>query len=233
MQDAVDLASLRYDAQGLVTVVVQDKLTGEVRMLAHANEAALRQTLESRRATFWSRSRQSLWVKGETSGHTIAVSEVWVDCDRDAVLYLCDPHGPSCHTGAPSCFYTRLDRGESGDTATGAPTDAATGAAPMFLELDHVIAARAHASAAKSYTRSLLDGGPARVAAKVREEGEELARALEREGDLEVVKESADVLFHLAVGLRSRGLTLRDVEAELARRFGVSGHDEKAARSRR
>ena len=221
MTDATfDLGTLKYDERGLVTVVVQDRMTGEIRMLAHATREALAQTLETKRATFWSRSRSALWVKGESSGHAIHVAEVWVDCDRDAVVYLADPHGPSCHTNAESCFFTRVDAG----TREG-------GAAPMLLVLDRALAARASSIAGKSYTRSLLDGGATKIGAKIREEGDELARAIESEGDENVIKESADVLYHLTVGLLHRGLTLRDVEVELARRFGVSGHEEKASRT--
>ncbi|MBX7193323.1 MAG: bifunctional phosphoribosyl-AMP cyclohydrolase/phosphoribosyl-ATP diphosphatase HisIE [Sandaracinaceae bacterium] len=218
----LDLDTLKYDAQGLVTVVVQDRMTGEIRMLAHASREALEATLATRRATFWSRSRNELWVKGETSGHAIHVAEVWLDCDRDAVVYLADPHGPSCHTGTDSCFTTRLD-----------PESREGGAAPMLLVLERALAARASATATKSYTKSLLEAGPPKIAAKVREEGDELGRALEAEPDENVVKESADVIYHLMVGLLARGLSLRHVEDELARRFGVSGHDEKASRGTR
>lgn len=221
-RDPLALASLKYDDKGLVTVVVQDRMTGEIRMLAHANREALEATLASKRATFWSRSRGALWTKGETSGHTIRVAEVWLDCDRDAVVYLADPDGPSCHTGADSCFFARLD--------AGSPREG--GAAPMLLVLERALLARAGASASKSYTKSLLEAGAPKIGAKVREEGEELARALEAEPDEHVVKESADVVYHLMVGLLHRGLSLRDVEHELARRFGVSGHDEKASRAR-
>ncbi len=222
MDDATfDLGTLKYDERGLVTVVVQDRMTGEVRMLAHATREAISATLETKRATFWSRSRGALWVKGETSGHVIHVAEVWADCDRDAVVYLADPHGPSCHTNAESCFFTRLDGAREG------------GAAPMLLVLERALTARAQASAGKSYTRSLLDGGATKIGGKIREEGDELARALESEADENVIKESADVLYHLMVGLLHRGLSLRDVESELARRFGVSGHDEKASRAPR
>lgn len=216
---ASPLDTLRYDARGLVTVIVQDRLSGEIRMLGHANREAVAKTLETKRATFFSRSRGALWVKGETSGNGIDVLEVWADCDRDALVYLAEPHGPTCHTGAKSCFQTRLD----GVAREG-------GAAPMLHVLEDVLALRRAAEGRKSYTKSLLEGGAPKIAAKIREEGEELAHALEGEPDDHVVKESADVLFHLMVGLIHRGLSLRDVEAELAHRFGVSGHDEKASR---
>ncbi len=216
---ATDLDALSYDARGLVTVIVQDRLTGEVRMLAHANRDALARTLETGRATFYSRSRDAIWVKGETSGNAIFVREVWVDCDADAVLYLADPEGPSCHTGTRSCFTRRLG-----------PVEREGGAGPTLVVLEDVLLGRRAASAKASYTRALLEGGAATIGAKLREEGAELAQALEGEPDERVVAESADVLFHLEVALLHRGLSLRDVEGELARRFGVSGHDEKANR---
>ncbi len=221
MKDARSLDTLKYDASGLVTVVVQDRMHGEVRMVAHASREALEATLRTGNATFWSRSRGTLWVKGETSGHFLRVHEVWVDCDGDAVLYLVDPEGPSCHTGAETCFFEPLPmRVPAGDGD----------AAPMLLRLERALRSRAAADATKSYTKSLLEAGASKVASKVREEGDELARAVEGESDERVVKESADVLYHLVVGLLLRGLSLRDVELELARRSGVSGHEEKASR---
>ena len=106
------LAELKYDQSGLLTVVAQDRLTGELRMLAHANREALQATLDTGEAYFFSRSRNALWKKGESSGHVLRVSEVWTDCDGDAVLYLVDPAGPTCHTGRESCFFQRLEDGD-------------------------------------------------------------------------------------------------------------------------
>lgn len=217
----MDFSALKWDAAGLVTVVVQDRMTGAVRMVAHANEVALGRTLETKEAHFYSRSRNALWRKGESSGNVIRVAELWLDCDADAVLYLADPEGPSCHTGALSCFFTRLD----GDGAHGT-------ASPQLARLWAELEARRSAVGTQSYTRSLLDAGRAKIAAKVREEGDELAHALEGESDERVVSECADVVYHALVGLLARGLTLRDVEVELARRAGVSGLDEKASRDR-
>src|SRR5690606_41767931 len=105
---AMDLPPLKLDADGLITVVAQDRATGEVRMVGHASEEAVRLTAETGLAHFYSRSRQRLWKKGEESGNTLAVSAIWLDCDADAAVYLVDPAGPTCHTGAPSCFFQRL-----------------------------------------------------------------------------------------------------------------------------
>jgi phosphoribosyl-ATP pyrophosphohydrolase/phosphoribosyl-AMP cyclohydrolase len=220
------LPELKYDADGLVTVVVQDRLTGEIRMLAHADEQALRATLESGEGHFYSRSRRAPWRKGESSGHTLQVAEVWVDCDADAVLYLVDPIGPSCHTGRTSCFFQRLDA--DGRLQADAAAHGRALLPRLFAELEQ----RTQATAAQSYTRKLLDGGVDAIGAKIREEADELARALASESDQRVVSEAADEIYHLLVGLLARSLELRDVEAELDRRFGLSGLAEKAARKR-
>jgi phosphoribosyl-AMP cyclohydrolase / phosphoribosyl-ATP pyrophosphohydrolase len=215
----LDLGALKRDAAGLVTVVVQDRLTGEVRMVAYADEPAIRRTHESGEAHFFSRSRGAPWKKGETSGNVLRVHEIWIDCDADALLYLVDPSGPTCHTGAPSCFFRSLESAADGR------------ALPLFARLEQALATRATATAEKSYTKSLLDRGPAKIGEKLREEADELARAIEGETDERVVSEAADLVYHALVALLSRGVALRDVEAELARRFGVSGHEEKAART--
>jgi phosphoribosyl-ATP pyrophosphohydrolase/phosphoribosyl-AMP cyclohydrolase len=192
-------------------------------MVAWMNAAALRATLETGRATFYSRSRQGLWQKGETSGNVLAVSSVYADCDADTLLLSVDPAGPSCHTGRPACFFRRVD-------ADGNVIDAPREAAAFLWELEAEIAARSTAQADKSYTRSLLDGGAEKISAKLREEADELGRALMSESDDRVANEAADVVYHLLVGLKLRGVTLRRVIEVLAKRAGVSGHDEKKAR---
>src|SRR5580658_1960274 len=183
---------LKFDAQGLVSVVVQDHLTGEIRMQAFANEEAVRKTLHSGRATFWSRSRGQVWEKGSTSGNVVHVLRVLVDCDADSLLYVSAPEGNSCHTGAPSCFFRTFD----GPSAEGLiEVEAAKGGAPTLLgALESALEARKGSTGAASYTKSLFDGGASAIGAKVREEGGELAHALEAENDDRVVSESADVL---------------------------------------
>ena len=215
---------LKRDAAGLVTVVVQDRHTGLVRMVAHASDEALTATLDTGYAHFFSRSRGKLWKKGEESGNLLQVSEVWADCDADCLVYLVDPAGPSCHTGRETCFYRRV----SADGAL--HEEPVQVASPTFPRLVQELEARRDASADASYTRSLLDKGAAKIAAKIREEGDELAHAVEAESDQHVVSESGDVLYHMLVGLLFRRLSLRDVQVEIARRFGISGHQEKAAR---
>lgn len=209
-----------FDERGLVPVVVQDELTGEVRMLAWADAAALEETTRTGRATFFSRSRNARWVKGETSGNVIAVSRVLVDCDEDAVLYVGRPAGPSCHTGAATCFFRAQGAGELEPAEPG----------PLLMRLEQVLEARKAETGKASYVRSLYDGGAERIGGKVREEAAELAAALASESDERVAEEAADLVFHALVGLRSRGVPLSAVLEVLRRRFGTSGHAEKAAR---
>jgi phosphoribosyl-ATP pyrophosphohydrolase/phosphoribosyl-AMP cyclohydrolase len=222
----MDLSWLKRDDRGLVTVVVQDRLTGLVRMVAHADDAAVAATLETGFGHFFSRSRNKMWKKGEESGHFLHVHEIWADCDADCLVYLVDPEGPSCHTGRQTCFFTRvLPDGSRADVSE-------QEASPTLPRLWRELESRRDAASEKSYTRSLLDKGPAKIAAKIREEGDELARAVEGEAEERVVSEGADVTYHMLVGLLARGRSLRDLELELARRFGISGHDEKAARKK-
>lgn len=219
--------SLRFavhDGEELVPVVAQEHLSGEIRMLAWASPDAVAATLATGKATFWSRSRRSLWTKGETSGNVLEVHSVLVDCDADALIYVVTARGPTCHTGTPSCFFRTL--GPDG------PTDQPATPASALARLDQVLMARREATAAKSYTRSLYDGGPAKIGAKLREEAGELAVALAEETDERVVSEAADLLFHTMVAIRSRGLGIEAVLAELERRSGTSGHTEKSSRNK-
>jgi len=215
--------ALKYDDQGLVAVIAQDAETGEVRMMAYANETAVEQTLSTGLAHFYSRSRQSLWKKGESSGNTLGVRSVWVDCDGDALIYMVDPAGPSCHTGAQTCFFRRLD-------ADGSLVEGTGRAAPTLLQLERTLQGRKASDAAKSYTKSLLDAGPTKVDAKLREEAAELGQALIGESDDRVASEAGDVLYHLLVGLVLREVPLRALFTKLSSRFAQSGHDEKASR---
>jgi phosphoribosyl-ATP pyrophosphohydrolase/phosphoribosyl-AMP cyclohydrolase len=213
---------LTFDENGLLPVIVQDHLTGEIRMFAFATAAAVRNTMQTGRATFWSRSRGELWEKGQMSGNEIRVLRVLVDCDADCVVYSGEPQGNSCHTGARSCFFQSLD----GDVLGQASQQPQT----LLATLEAVLEDRKRSTAAASYTKSLYEKGAAAIGAKIREEADELGRAIEGETDERVVSEAADVVYHLMVGLMSRGVPMRKVLAELANRFGTSGHQEKAAR---
>ncbi len=213
---------IEFDASGLVTVVVQDHLTGEVRMVAHASPEAVHSTVESGRATFWSRSRGELWEKGRTSGNAISVKRVLVDCDADCLVYVSDPLGPSCHTGAPSCFFQALEGGKLAQKSEQPQT--------VIARLEGALEARKASSAGASYTQSLYQAGAAAIGEKIREEAGELAEALTSESDARVVSEAADVVYHVMVGLRQRGIPWRDVLAALDGRSGKGGHEEKAER---
>jgi phosphoribosyl-ATP pyrophosphohydrolase/phosphoribosyl-AMP cyclohydrolase len=193
-------------------------------MVAWMNSESLARTLVTGRATFYSRSRQALWEKGETSGHTLQVRAVYADCDGDTLLVLADPAGPSCHTGRPNCFFRRVQQ-------DGAVEDVEVEAQPFVDELSLVIHQRQSETSQKSYTRSLIEGGAAKVGGKLTEEAGELAVALSAESDERVISEAADLLYHLLVGLELRGLAWRSVIEVLAERAGVSGHAEKAGRT--
>lgn len=219
----MSLSALRYDDQGLIPVIAQDAETGEIRMVAWADQAAIELTLQTREAHFFSRSRGELWRKGATSGNTLGVRSVWVDCDGDTLIYMVDPAGPSCHTGADTCFFRRLED-------DGCARDAPGEAAPTLLRLERTLQTRTTAEAGKSYTKSLLDAGPGKIDEKVREEAAELGQALIGESDARVASEAGDVVYHLLVGLVLRKVPLRDLLSELSRRFGRSGHEEKASR---
>jgi phosphoribosyl-ATP pyrophosphohydrolase/phosphoribosyl-AMP cyclohydrolase len=215
---------LKFDARGLMPAVVQDWLTGQVRMCAFVNREAIARTIETGRATFFSRSRGTLWEKGETSGNALHVRGVYVDCDADTLLVMAEPSGPSCHTGQPSCFFRRLE----GDTIV----DETVPAVAFLNRLEGEIQSRAVSTAEKSYTKSLLDAGAEKIGDKVREEADEFARAVASETDERVASEAADVVYHLMVGLVSRGVAWRTVVEVLAKRAGTSGHAEKAARKK-
>ncbi len=215
-------ATLKTDEAGLVTAVVQHHRSGQVLMVGHMNAEALTATLGRARVTFWSRSRGCLWEKGESSGHTLELRGLWVDCDRDALLVHAEPRGPTCHTGAASCFFTPVV-GE--DTAPSPVFER------LFAEICERRAGRGITSATgKSYVRGLMDGGVPAIAAKLHEEAAELVEALAEDDGEHIAREAADLLFHALVGLAHRDVELAAVAAVLARRMGRSGVDEKAAR---
>lgn len=226
MEDAqnIGLEGVRFDAAGLVTVVAQDAWSGEVRMVAWADAEALGRTLDTGLAHFWSRSRRALWQKGATSGNTLRVLEVRLDCDGDTVLYRVIPAGPSCHTGAVSCFSRVLSRGLPGPPTGLRPLGALDG---LHAALE---ARRDGPPKRASYTRQLLDAGLGPIGDKVHEEAREFVAALLGEDDGRVVSEAVDVLYHLGVGLVARRIPWQAVLAEVARRSGVSGLVEKAGR---
>jgi phosphoribosyl-ATP pyrophosphohydrolase/phosphoribosyl-AMP cyclohydrolase len=191
--------AVAFDDRGLVPCVIQDWRSGEVLTLAYMNDEALRLSRSTGELHLYSRSRDELWRKGATSGHTQAVKALRYDCDADAVLAIVEPAGPACHTGERTCFFTgELDP---------VPHEALPG-------LERTLELRAAETPEGSYTAELLRDPP-RIGAKVQEEAEEVARAAREESDERVAEEAADVLYHLAVLLRSRGLSLADAEEVL------------------
>jgi phosphoribosyl-AMP cyclohydrolase / phosphoribosyl-ATP pyrophosphohydrolase len=200
MEETPKEQAIRYDSDGLVPCVVQDFRTGEVLTLAYMNEEAYRLTLETREVHFWSRSRQELWRKGETSGNRLALSELRIDCDGDALVALAVPAGPACHTGERSCFYRDAETGEAPGPALH----------ETLAGLERTLRSRQEERPDGSYTVELLDD-PELIGAKVLEEAEEVTRAARSESDERVASEAADVLYHLTVLLRSRDVALAKV----------------------
>ena len=216
------MLSPKFDEAGLVPCIVQDADRGAVLMMAWMNAEALELTRATGIVHFWSRSRGTLWKKGETSGNTLALVELRGDCDRDCLLARVRAAGPACHTGTPTCFFDHDDG--STDDGIGAPT--------VLERLDAtLIARRDSATAEKSYTKSLLAAGVAKIVSKIIEEAGELNAELLAGADDKVIYEAADLLFHLMVGLTARGIPFTKIQAELARREGVSGHTEKMSRT--
>jgi phosphoribosyl-ATP pyrophosphohydrolase/phosphoribosyl-AMP cyclohydrolase len=198
--DALDWSK----AGGLLPAIVQHARTGQVLMLGFMNAEALHATIELKRVTFFSRSKQRLWTKGETSGNFLHLVAAAADCDRDSLLITAIPDGPTCHTGTDSCF---------GDAI------GASGARYAFLsQLESVIAQRISARPEASYTARLWAEGTGRLAQKVGEEGVEVALAAVTQTPAELRGEAADLVFHLALLLKARDLSLADVVAELERR---------------
>jgi phosphoribosyl-ATP pyrophosphohydrolase/phosphoribosyl-AMP cyclohydrolase len=204
----MNVDDLRFSMGGLLPVVVQHQRSGQVLMVGFASREAVEKTLETGHAWFFSRSRQSLWEKGETSGHYLDVKRVRVDCDADAVIYLCEPHGPTCHTGEPSCFFQTLDEMPAFETSGEA-------AAHLF---NTILERQRAAKPESSYVARLLAEGVDRVARKVGEEATEVVIAAKNGERNEVAREVADLWFHTFVLLAQQGMTPEDVWAALADR---------------
>jgi phosphoribosyl-ATP pyrophosphohydrolase/phosphoribosyl-AMP cyclohydrolase len=202
-----DIQDIDFDkGGGLVPAIVQHFTSAEVLMLGYMSAEALAVTRASGLVTFWSRSKGRLWKKGETSGHVLEVKSIRADCDRDALLIEAAPRGPTCHLGNTSCF------GDHAKRPLG-----------FLAELDALIERRHAERPAGSYTTGLFDAGTRRIAQKVGEEGVETALAAVAQDDSALLGEAADLVYHLMVMLRARGLSLADVDATLARRHAPTG----------
>jgi len=204
IRDSRDIQAMDWEKTGgLIPAIVQDALDGRVLMQAYMNPEALAQSLDNGLVTFWSRSRERLWTKGETSGNSLALVAVHADCDNDCLLVLAEPHGPTCHRGTDSCF------------------DGKRAVRPQLAfvaALERLVAARDRERPDDSYTTRLLEAGVKRIAQKVGEEGLETALAAATGDRKELVDEAADLLYHLLVLLRASGLSLADVVAALESR---------------
>jgi phosphoribosyl-AMP cyclohydrolase / phosphoribosyl-ATP pyrophosphohydrolase len=200
---------VKFDEKELIPAIVQHARSGEVLMLGFMNEESLRLTVESGQVTFWSRSRQSLWRKGETSGNVLQLVEIRQDCDGDALLVLAEPAGPTCHTGEPSCFHRDL---------AGEPAGRRAPASLILTQIADVIARRAAERPEGSYTVKLLDGGVDRIGKKIGEEAAEVIIAAKNAAPDELRWEMADLLYHSLLLLAQQGLSLESVWEELRRR---------------
>lgn len=224
-------AASKPDERGLVTAVVQHAVDLRVLMVGAMSREALARTIDSGLVTFFSRSRQTLWTKGETSGNTLLLVSLRIDCDGDAVLATAMPAGPTCHTGTSSCFFRAAEGSELVADDGPAPVVDARFARVFATVLARKAGVGMTAVDQRSYVRELLAAGAERIGAKLREEADELARAIAGETDDRVVAEAGDLVFHTMVALAARDLQLADVAEVLDGRHGTSGIDEKARRT--
>ena len=208
------LSAVRFGPDGLVPVVAQERRSGDILMVAYADREALERTLSTGLAHYFSRSRKTLWRKGESSGHEQRVAEIRLDCDGDAVLYRVEQTGPACHTGTRTCFSSAVG-GRNGGAGLEPGEDPG---GHLLSRLAGVIAARAAERAEGSYTARLLEAGVPAISQKVGEEAVELVVAANAQDDARVAAESADLLYHLLVLLKARGVPLDAVLRELENR---------------
>ncbi|MDR1157870.1 MAG: bifunctional phosphoribosyl-AMP cyclohydrolase/phosphoribosyl-ATP diphosphatase HisIE [Oscillospiraceae bacterium] len=216
---AYDLGRL-FQKESLIPAVAQDAETRAVLMLGYVNREALTRTLSTGTAWFWSRSRQVLWNKGETSGHVLYVRAVWADCDEDTLLYLCDPVGPVCHTGAVSCFFRRVS-GAEGEADSAAPL---TPPADVWQALDAVVRLRRAHPQEGSYTCYLFEKGLDKILKKVGEETAEVLIAAKNGDNVQTAQEICDLIYHLLVLMAAQDLPLAAVTAELTARRAKIGN---------
>lgn len=213
---------IKYDDKGLVPVIVQDVENGQVLMFAYANKEAVEKTVEQNRAHFWSRSRNRLWQKGEESGNTQEVKHLFIDCDRDAVLFLVNQNGVSCHTGQRTCFFTDL-----GEDNAAAPAFGSMKRGRMLEEVYQVVEDRRRNPKEGSYVSKLFSDGIDSILKKIGEEAGETVIAAKNSDKDEITYEVADLWFHSLVLLANFGITPEDIYQELGRRFGRKKEEYK------
>ncbi len=220
MTEKFDIGRIKFGPDGLIPAIAQDSVTSEVLMLAYMNAESLELTLSTRKAHFYSRSREKLWCKGETSGNFLSVQSMRYDCDADTILMQVVPVGPACHTGEVSCFFNAIDLGDTTDPA-----------GPGILgKLYRILEARKGEAADNSYVASLYSKGQSKILEKVAEEAGELDEAAREKDDKETVHELVDLWFHTLVLTAHKGIGIEKIFAEFDRRFGTSGIDEKKSR---
>ena len=210
--------ALKFDEHGLVPAVIQDWQDATVLMLGYMNQEAIAKTVETKSVHFWSRSRKKLWEKGETSGNRLQVKEMFLDCDHDTILVKARPIGPTCHTGARTCFFSKMD--EQGRMATAKTEDASGGILEGVLR---TIRNRRAAPQAGSYTTKLFEGGHDQILKKVAEEAGEVLLASKGGKKDEIIYEVADLFFHTLMVLGYHDISMNDIYCELGKRFGKSG----------
>lgn len=203
---------LKFDANGLIPAVVQNIETREVLMVAYMNAETLKLTLETGRATFWSRSRSEVWVKGDTSGNYMYVKEIRVDCDADCLVLLANPAGPACHTGNRSCFFRKMENGAL------VKDDKAPEINDIFSREQAVVIDRKANPEEGSYTNYLFDKGEDKILKKVGEEAAEVVIAGKNRDKGEISYEVSDLIYHLTVMLVDNGMTWEDIYEEMERR---------------
>lgn len=212
---------------GLVPVITQDSTTNEVLMLAYMDKEALELTIKTNQAHYFSRSKQRIWKKGESSGHLQNVKNIMLDCDNDTILLKVEQIGVACHTGRKSCFFTDLEKGE----ATSEVEVDTTSAYGVIDTLYHVIQEKKNDNPKKSYTAKLLQGEENSMLKKIVEESGEFTFAIKDNDEEEIIYEAADITYHVLVALASKNISPDRVKQELARRFGMSGIEEKNSRT--
>ncbi len=205
----IDFSKIKFDERGLVPVITQSYYTGKVLMQAYANEEAIKETLKTGYATYFSRSRNKLWKKGETSGNLQKVVDVRIDCDGDSVLYLVKDYGVACHTGEESCFYRDINEKKQ----------VKPDAYEILHKLYELILDRKKNLPENSYTTKLFKKGSDKIIQKVGEEAVETIIALKNKNKDEIVYEVSDLLYHLLVALADADVKLEDIQDELLRRY--------------
>ncbi len=205
----INLEKLKFDERGLIPVITQSYYTGKVLMQAYANKEAIKKTVETGYATYFSRSRNEIWIKGETSGNKQKVVDIKIDCDEDSIIYLVKDYGVACHTGEESCFYRDLDFKETG--------------IPPAFEIFHALYSKIEERKEKmpegSYVASLFKKGSDKIIQKVGEEAVETVIALKNKDKDEIVYETSDLIFHLIIALVDSGVKFEDIQDELLKRY--------------